>query len=577
MKRFSDFKVGVRIFAGCSVLILFTVIVSMQGIVSINNARDTFKTFYNDRFEPVKDLNLIFKGLMQIAINSLQETAAMRSDNLDDFNRRVSVNQGIIDTNNRSWKKYMSTEKVDAETKMADEFSLEYKKLIDICFKLEKENKNKNFKEVLVLQKKWVVAFDKSKNIIHNLINLQERIGEKLYREQQESAKKVFIISISILIFALIIGALITLFLSRSISNPVRMGLEFAEKIADGDLTGRIDLDQSDELGMLGKALNIAADNLESLIANAITGSQNLAQAVDQISVGNQNLSERTSEQASSLEEIAATVEETNASTKQNSENAGEANKLAEESYKMAEEGGRISGDAAAAVNEVNDVSKKINEITGVINDISFQTNLLALNAAVEAARAGEAGRGFAVVAGEIRNLAQRSGSAAKEIAELIGNTVEKIHKGTGLVQKTGESLNGIISSIKNVSSITSEIAAASEEQRQGIEQITISVTEMDTMTQQNAALVEETASASEEMANQAQELLQMTGSFKITGNSADNTRLSAGGNRDYSRRHIEKEKDRSFSVNSPREISENKGSGNELRSLMSEEGFEEF
>ncbi|PKL16090.1 MAG: hypothetical protein CVV49_18025, partial [Spirochaetae bacterium HGW-Spirochaetae-5] len=195
--------------------------------------------------------------------------------------------------------------------------------------------------------------------------------------------------------------------------------------------------------------------------------------------------------QASSLEEIAATVEETNASTRQNASNASEANKLSEASSSLAVEGGHIVEKAVLSIGEINNSSKKISEIITMINDISFQTNLLALNAAVEAARAGDQGRGFAVVAGEVRNLAQRSAGAAKEIGTLIKDSISKIDEGTELVNKSGDALKDIIMSAKQVKDIISEIAASSDEQSRGIEQITISVTEMDNMTQQNAALVE--------------------------------------------------------------------------------------
>jgi len=177
-----------------------------------------------------------------------------------------------------------------------------------------------------------------------------------------------------------------------------------------------------------------------------------------------------------------------------------------------------VVDDAVEAINRINESGKKIGEIISMINDISFQTNLLALNAAVEAARAGESGRGFAVVAGEVRNLAQRSGNAAKEISELINESVNRVEKGTELVNKSGDSLRDIIQSVQQVSQLVSEIAAASEEQRQGVDQINVAVADMDTMTQQNAALVEETASASEEMANQAQELVGMMERFVISG-----------------------------------------------------------
>jgi methyl-accepting chemotaxis protein len=325
---------------------------------------------------------------------------------------------------------------------------------------------------------------------------------------------------------SLVIGVVITIILSKSVSGPVKKGLAFAELIAQGNFLERIDLDQKDELGQLGKALNTSADNLEKLISEIIMASQNLVRAVEEIASGNENLSQRTSEQASSLEEIAATVEEANASTRQNAGNAGEANTLAETSSRLAVEGGHIVENAVLSIGEINKSSKKISEIINMINEIAFQTNLLALNAAVEAARAGDQGRGFAVVAGEVRNLAQRSAGAAKEIGSLIKDSISKIDEGTDLVNKSGDALKEIILSAGQVKNIIAEIAASSDEQSRGIDQITTAVNEMDTMTQQNAALVEETAAASEEMSNQAQELLSMVQEFKIRESLTSGTQV---------------------------------------------------
>jgi methyl-accepting chemotaxis protein len=243
---------------------------------------------------------------------------------------------------------------------------------------------------------------------------------------------------------------------------------------------------------------------------------QNLSQIVDEITKGNMNLSQRTTEQASALEEIAATIEENTATVDRNADNSKSAQGLTQEGARKSAQGSEQAGIAIQSINEINDSSKKISEIISVINEIAFQTNLLALNAAVEAARAGDQGKGFAVVAGEVRNLAQRSGSAAKEIELLIKESVEKVEKGTRVVVQSGEVLKEIAEAAKTSAHLISEIAAASDEQRLGMDEINRAVVELDSATQQNAALVEQTASASEEMANQAQEMLALMSRFTV-------------------------------------------------------------
>jgi len=324
------------------------------------------------------------------------------------------------------------------------------------------------------------------------------------------------IATLLIAMLAIAISILISFYISVKISNPVMAMSEFANRLAEGDFTGRVKIEQKDEIGTLADALNSSADNLEDLITSIIASAENLSQAVEQITKGNMNLSQRTTQQASALEEIAATIEENTATVDRNAENSKNAQTLTQEGVKKSSLGSEQAVVAIQSINEINDSSKKISEIISVINEIAFQTNLLALNAAVEAARAGDQGKGFAVVAGEVRNLAQRSGGAAKEIELLIKESVEKVEKGTQVVVQSGEFLKEIANAAKTSAHLISEIAAASDEQRQGMDQINRAIVELDSATQQNAALVEETASASEEMANQAQEMLALMSRFTI-------------------------------------------------------------
>ena len=329
---------------------------------------------------------------------------------------------------------------------------------------------------------------------------------------------RVFILLIAVVL--IITGIILAQILGNKITDPIIAAVNHAEVMAKLDISRDVPevfLNRKDEIGQLGNAFQRLSDEVRKTITEIIKASHFVASTSSQISTDNQNLSQRTSDQASAIEEIAATIEEASANTRQNSDNAGEARRISDNSLLLARNGGKIVEEAVKSIGEINDSSRKIADIISMINDIAFQTNLLALNAAVEAARAGEQGKGFAVVAGEVRNLAQRTGSAAKEISLLIQDSVDKIESGTDLVNKSGEALKEIIESVSQVSTIVAEMASASDEQRRGIEQINIAVTEMDKMTQQNAALVEETAAASVEMSDQAGDLQSMVSKFIVT------------------------------------------------------------
>jgi methyl-accepting chemotaxis protein len=284
-----------------------------------------------------------------------------------------------------------------------------------------------------------------------------------------------------------------------------------------GDLSQRIAL--SGKVGFfeaMSRGVNQLADNMSEVVSKVKAVAAEVRRGAEEITSGNANLSQRTEQQSSSLEETASSMEEMTTTVKQNADNAGQANQLAMAARDQAEKGGAVVGHAVRAMADINDSSKKIADIIGVIDDIAFQTNLLALNAAVEAARAGEQGRGFAVVASEVRSLAGRSATAAKEIKELIQDSVKKVEDGSVLVTQSGQTLEKIVASVKKVSDIVAEIAAASREQSSGIEQVNRAVMQMDELTQQNAALVEEATAASQAMAQQVRGLNEMLERYRV-------------------------------------------------------------
>jgi len=314
-----------------------------------------------------------------------------------------------------------------------------------------------------------------------------------------------------------------------AVVTPLRESQEILASMAGGDLTRSMTGDYEGEFLKIKTSLNTAIGNLNRTLMAVREAVEGVSSGAEQITKGNEDLSQRTSEQASSLEETSASMEEMTSTVKQNADNAKQANQLASAARETADKGGAVTVRAVEAMGEINKSSKKIADIITVIDEIAFQTNLLALNAAVEAARAGEHGRGFAVVAAEVRNLAQRSATAAKEIKGLINESIQRVNDGSELVNQSGKTLEEIVASVKRVSDIIAEITAASQEQASGIDQVNKAIMSMDETTQQNAALVEETTSASQSMKEQAKALMKQVEVFKVSGTGSGPQRTVSG------------------------------------------------
>jgi methyl-accepting chemotaxis protein len=329
------------------------------------------------------------------------------------------------------------------------------------------------------------------------------------------------------LIAVLVIGAVITLammLVMRSIRNSLggepQQAAQLAARIASGDLTQTVSLRDSDSHSMMA-AMQSMQGRLQRAIGEIRHSAEAIASATQQIAAGNNDLSQRTEQQAASLQETAASMEQLTATVKQNADNARQASGLANNASDIATKGNDVVSRVIGTMGEINESSRQIADIIGVIEGIAFQTNILALNAAVEAARAGEQGRGFAVVAGEVRSLAQRSATAAKEIKQLIGASVERVNNGSTLVEQAGATMGEILQAVRRVTDIMGEIAAASEEQSSGISQVGRAVTQMDEVTQQNAALVEQATAAAASLQNQAALLRESVNAFRVSEGQA--------------------------------------------------------
>ena len=319
---------------------------------------------------------------------------------------------------------------------------------------------------------------------------------------------------------ATFVGLLINVFLwytlRVSVLKPLDHALQGARAIAAGDLSGSFETEATDEVGQLLRALQQMNSNLIATIRDVRVNVETMAVATRQIATGNADLSGRTEAQAASLEETASSVEQFSSTVKQNADNSAQANQLALNASTVAVQGGEIVADVIATMDEINSSSRKIVDIIGLIEGIAFQTNILALNAAVEAARAGEQGRGFAVVAGEVRNLAQRSATAAKDIKNLIDVSVGKVSAGMAQVDRAGATMKEVVASVQQVTAIMHEISVASHEQSIGVDQVNSAIAHMDQVTQQNAALVEEAAAATASLALEAGGLTQAVSLFKF-------------------------------------------------------------
>ena len=317
-------------------------------------------------------------------------------------------------------------------------------------------------------------------------------------------------------VIAALLACMLAILLTRNITRPLVEAVALAQRVAQGDLSSDIVVRSQDETGQLMAALRDMNTALVGIVGEVRGGTDTIATASAQIAVGTMDLSSRTEQQASSLEETASSMEELTAAVKQNADNALAARSLASAASAVAVKGGAVVSEVVQTMGSINDSSRKIADIIGVIDGIAFQTNILALNAAVEAARAGEQGRGFAVVATEVRNLAQRSASAAREIKGLIDDSVDKVGAGSKLVDQAGATMQEVVDSVQRLSAIIGEITDASEEQRLGIEQVNEAISQMDQVTQQNAALVEEAAAAANAMQDQAAQLSHAVQVFRL-------------------------------------------------------------
>lgn len=498
------------------ILMALVIGISSVGLYGLNQTNDSLRSVYEDRMIPVSEL----KDIVQLTLrNRIAIMSAAESDSPAEARKFVTAIEANILEINTLWDAYMTTYHTTEEIVLAEKFAKARKAFVQQGLKAGIEK---------ILAGDMLAVRAHIENIVNplykpvfesstELVALQMDIAKIEFNNADNRYQVIRMESIAAILFGGGLALLLGIMLVRSVVRPLRDVENISMSISSGDLTRDIHVRTDDEIGRVLQAIKNINGNMRGIVNDVRLGSDNISRTSGGIAEGNNDLSQRTQEQASALEETASSMEEMTSTVKQNAENAHQANQLTAGTREQAEKGGEVVGKAVNAMSEINVASKKIADIIGVINEIAFQTNLLALNAAVEAARAGDQGRGFAVVASEVRSLAQRCASAAKEIAVLINDTVEKVGAGSRLVDESGQTLVTIVDSVKKASGIVAEIAAASQEQSTGIEQVNKALMQMDDVTQQNASLVEEAAAASKSMEDQAERLVELMRFFKMS------------------------------------------------------------
>jgi len=519
---FKEMKLGMRLGLGFSVAILFLVINGAVSLKSLDSVNQGLTTVYVDRVVPLQGLKAIADAYAIDVIDAVNKANSGLVNAEDALKGVQNANQAI----QKEWDAYMATTLTVEEAKLAEEAQKLFGPANQDIQRLEAALRGMSGNvqgQLAEFDGALYASIDPISSKITELVELQLRVAKEVNDSAAAQFKRMVVLTLVLIVAAILVSALVGFWLIRYIMNQLggepAYAVEVARAISGGDFSKSVSLEKGDNSSLLF-AVNVMRENLTGMVGNIRHSAEAIATASSQIAAGNLDLSSRTEQQASSLEETASSMEELTSTVKQNAENARQANQLVVSTSDVAVKGGQVVGQVVDTMASIKESSRKIADIIGVIDGIAFQTNILALNAAVEAARAGEQGRGFAVVASEVRNLAQRSAGAAKEIKALIEDSVGKVDAGGRLVDEAGKTMDEVVSSVKRVTDIMSEIAAASQEQSAGIEQVNQAITQMDDVTQQNAALVEQAAAAAESLQDQAGKLAEVVSVFKLDGAS---------------------------------------------------------
>ena len=504
-----------KIILALGACIVLMIVIGLMGVRGLATLSSDMTSMYADSTVPIEDLSAaqadtlkIRLTLSRLLMTHDQNEAKQAAEKVRDFQKKL----------NTSWTDYYPAHvSADDERKVADQIAAlnaDYKSLTDTALTAVDagtlDPANPSFAKLRDVG-----------NTLSDLIDQDIQINADQVKDAADQGVNTYHSLLWVAIGAIVLGLMVavgaSMYLLKAIMNPLDSAVQVAQRIAEGQLENELSIRSKDEFGHLLGALKTMDTHLADIVRGIKTSSESIMVASSEIAAGNMDLSSRTEEQAASLEETAASMEQLTATVKQNSENARQATTLAGNASEVADKGNSVVERMLVTMGDITASSAKIADITTLIEGIAFQTNILALNAAVEAARAGEQGRGFAVVAGEVRSLAQRSSSAAKEIKDLIQSSVATIHNGSSQAEEVGRTMAEVQQAIKRVADINAEISAASDEQSRGIEQVNQAVGQMDEVTQQNAALVEEASAAAQSLEQQAAQQKRAIAVFKVT------------------------------------------------------------
>ena len=510
----SNLKIGSRLALAFSVVIMLLLVILGVATSVLNGLSSVMDSVVDDRYAQIALANKIKTmgdhGAVTIGRILLSTQPEQLKKYMDEYaSIRTANTKNLAD-----FEAMLHTDQDKAQFEEQSKARKEYGVVVRKVFDLMAAGKRDE--AMIVYQDEMAAPQARYYALIDKMVARQSQSMLDDVATAKDSSRTAKLQMVGASVLAVLLGVLTAWTITRSITHPIQRAIDLAESVAAGNLTHNLGVQSKDEVGRLITALQHMVDSLHRIVSEVRTGADTISTAAHEVSQGNTDLSARTEQQASALEETASAMEQLTSAVKMSADNASQANQSAMSASTVATQGGQVVGQVIETMSTISTSSKKIADIIGVIDGIAFQTNILALNAAVEAARAGEQGRGFAVVAAEVRNLAQRSATAAKEIKSLIDASVNQVDEGSKMVEQAGVTMKQVVSSIKRVSEIVAEISASSREQSLGIEQVNSAILQMDDSTQRNAAMVEQGTASARALQDQATQLTHVVRSFAL-------------------------------------------------------------